>query len=206
METWNVYMTEREICKHGKFPGKVLMCVRPTWDSLEERLRDVLANVRDSGDLIDLIDSERITVWEYIYLMQQSLIEVGTYAAGKQPIMLKKDVMSWLARYRPQFSRFEAGDSVMITELYPNVGRSGVYTKGKWYATSVIEGNDGKYVFAYRLSVYSEDFAELVNRGHALPDWHASGYTKEKPYNVCISDILVSREQQSSGWRIAGYE
>lgn len=153
----------------------------PAWADLGQ-YQDWLPRIQRTPNLIALINGFNLRAYQYLYLCQQGLIVDQSGTLSLTPVSA-----GYLERYcKP---RFEGGDMVTIIKLLPRLGRM-ADTHGHW--TGVTDDQ-------YHLSIYPEDFSALKRAGYSLPDWNdrpADGYP-------CSIPVIVSREIQASGWRIA---
>lgn len=152
-----------------------------TWGDLDDTCRKLLATIQGEPSLKQLIDKHNLKAWQYTLFRQNRLI-----VQVDNEINLTETARGWVKRYATA-QRFEAGDLVTITFIQRMVGSKG-WDRSYWKADT-----DSGYV----LNLYAEDFSALAKAGHKLPDFNTRGSVKVS------MDVLVSKEQQSSGWRIA---
>lgn len=163
------------------------------WFDLDDESRQVLFEIAKQPSLKQLIsardDKHPLRIWQYNQFIREGMIErpalSGFTITGE--IHLTTRARGWVKRYATA-QRFEAGDLVTITSMEHVIHYRSGQGRAFWRART-----DGEYV----LNVFIEDFKALAKAGYTVPDFNASGKVK-----VSI-DVLVSKEIQSSGWRIA---
>ena len=147
----------------------------PAWNDLGE-YQQVLQRIAKTPNLLQLVRAFELRAYQYIFLLQYGLITTdGTN------LTLTDVSEGYLNRYCTQ--RFEGGDLVTIIQLERTK-----LSRGHWFGQTDDE---------YRISLYGEDFHAIEHAGYTIPDWHDLG-----AFKVSIP-VIVSKEIQASGWRIA---
>lgn len=154
----------------------------PAWNELGE-YQAILQRIAKTPNLRQLVSAFGFKAYQYTFLCQQGLI-----IDSEVELNLTDVSKGYLDRYCSQ--RFEGGDLATILRMVPRLGRM-ADTRGCW-----IGYTDEEYV----LRIYSEDMHMIEKAGYPVPGWN------DRSEFICDISVVVSREIQSSGWRIASVE